>query len=300
MAPPRLSKTALAGAVWGGPFFLIIILSLCVITLWLTLSIDSLFPLLSPILILLLATPIGVPILGYVALNQIRRSAGRLYGLGLALFDLLAFPLLALDAAIAGLGIFAARASASYWSSAAGTYGDLVGVVAVLLIVVACVVIDFLTIRRVWGAVTQPPVGALPADQLKRSRLKTMLSVAAPVLAFVLGVFGFAFLLWSLTERFESAKARIRTCIFEADAKLVDRLVPGPTRKPGEEESAVEVPSRALQTAEVSADVFARLLADGAKEPGLLDEQTREGTGGRNWQQVRTTCVTARSMARAG
>ena len=96
-APPRLSKTALVGAVWGGPLFAIIILSLCVITLWLTLSLDSLFPLLSPILILLLATPIGVPILGLVALKQIRRSAGRLYGLGLAVFDLLAFPLLALE-----------------------------------------------------------------------------------------------------------------------------------------------------------------------------------------------------------
>jgi len=287
MVSPRLSKTALVGAVWGGPFFLIIILSLCVITLWLTLSINSLFPLLSPIMILLLATPIGVPILGYVALNQIRRSASRLYGLGLALFDLLAFPLLALDAAIAGLVKFAARALASYWSSAAGTPGDLVGVVAVLLIVVACVVIDFLTIRWVWRAVTQPPVGALPADQLKRSRLKAMLSVAAPVLAFVLGVFGFAFLLWSLAERFESAKARIHTCIFEADAELVDRLVPRATRKPGRmEESAVEVPSRAPQTAEVSADVFARLLADGVKEPGLLDEQTREGAW---WPKLATS-----------
>ncbi len=161
-APPRLSKTALVGTVWGGPFFVIIILSLCIITLWLTLSINSLLPLLSPILILLLATPLGVPILGYVALKQIRHSAGRLYGLGLALFDLLAFPLLALDAVIAGLGLFAARASASYWSSAAGTYGDLVGVVAVLLIVVACVVIDFLTIRWVWRAVNRPPAGAAP------------------------------------------------------------------------------------------------------------------------------------------
>ena len=114
-APPRLSKTALEAPSGAGRFFVIIILSLCVITLWLTLSIDSLFPLLSPILILLLATPVAVPILGYIALNQIRHSAGSLYGLGLAVFDLLAFPLLALDAVIGGLGILAARASASYW-----------------------------------------------------------------------------------------------------------------------------------------------------------------------------------------
>jgi hypothetical protein len=283
-AAPRLSKTALVGAVWGGPLFAIIILSLYVITLWLTLSTNALFPLLSPILILLLATPIGVPIVGYVALSQIRHSAGRLYGLGLALFDLLAFPLLALDAVIAGLGIFAARVSASHWS-AAGTLGDLALVVAVLLIVGACVVIDFLTIRWVWRAVNQPPAGGLPADRSKRAGLKTMLLVAAPVAAFLLGFFGFAFLLWSLTEGFESATARIHTRIFEADAKLVDELVPGPTRNPGQMQVRIATGRSAPQTALVSADVFARLLADGAKEPGLLDDQTWEGT----WWPKRAT-----------
>ena len=158
MGARRLSRTALAGAIWAGPFFLIIILTLCVITLWMTLGVSLLLPLLSPILILLLATPIGVPILGYVALKQIRRSAGRLDGLGLALFDLWAFPLLAFHAVIAGLGIFAVRASASGPG----------GVVALLLIVVACVVADFLIVRWVWRAVNQPPAGAIPADRPRR------------------------------------------------------------------------------------------------------------------------------------
>ena len=263
-AAPRLSKTALAGAIWAGPFFLIIILSLGVITLWMTLSVSLLLPLLSPILVLLLATPIGVPILGYVALKQIRHSAGRLYGLGLALFDLWAFPLLAFHAVIAGLGIFAVRASA----------GGLGGLVALLFIVVACVVADFLVVRRVWRAVNQPPAGALPADRSNRAGPRTMLSVAALALMFCLGVCSFAFLLWSLPQRFESARARIHTRIFEADAKLVDELVPKPTRKPA---NMHVNPSRAPQTAEVTADVFAKVLADGANPPGLLDDQMREG-----------------------
>ncbi len=275
-AVPRLSKTALAGSIWAGPFFLVIVVSLCVITLWMTLSLSLLFPLLSPILLLLLATPIGATFLGYVALNQIRHSAGRLYGLELALFDLWAFPLLALDAVIAGLGIFAARAST-------GGFG---GVVAPLLIVLACVVIDFLIVRWGWRAVNRPPAGSLRADQPKRAGLSTMLSVAAPVLMFCLGVFGFASLLWSVTERIENSRARIHTRIFEADARLVDQVVPRPTRKPAHaHNSAVEIPGRDPQTAQVNAAVFDRLLADGANPPGLLDDQTREG----NWWPKRAT-----------
>ena len=40
---------------------------------------------------------IGTTILGVVAINQIRYSAGKLYGLPLAIFDALLFPMLLLD-----------------------------------------------------------------------------------------------------------------------------------------------------------------------------------------------------------
>ncbi|NLY00923.1 MAG: serine/threonine protein kinase [Rhodopirellula sp.] len=276
VAVQRLSKTALAGSIWAGPFFLVIVVSLCVITLWMTLSLSLLFPLLSPFLLLLLAAPIGVTILGYVALKQIRRSAGLLYGLELAVFDLLAFPLLALDAVIAGFGIFAARA----------LIGGLGGAATLFFIVVACVVVDVLVVRWGWRAVNRRRAGALPVERPKRGGLKTKLSVAAPVLMFCLGVFGFAFLLWSVTERIENARARIHTRIFEADAKLVDELVLRPTRQPAHShDSALEIPSRDPQTAQVNAAVFARLLADGANPPGLLDDQTREG----NWWPKQAT-----------
>jgi hypothetical protein len=39
-------------------------------------------------------------VLGWIAIAQIRHSSGKLYGLGLAAFDALAFPIVALDAAI--------------------------------------------------------------------------------------------------------------------------------------------------------------------------------------------------------
>ncbi|MFZ4768529.1 MAG: hypothetical protein ACOYMN_26580, partial [Roseimicrobium sp.] len=40
--------------------------------------------------------PLGATLLGWIAVTQIRRSAGKLYGLGLAVFDAMLFPLLAL------------------------------------------------------------------------------------------------------------------------------------------------------------------------------------------------------------
>lgn len=47
-----------------------------------------------------LAASFGTTILGIVSITHIRHSAGRLYGMGLALFDALFFPVLALNAAI--------------------------------------------------------------------------------------------------------------------------------------------------------------------------------------------------------
>jgi len=88
------------------------------------------------------------------------------------------------------------------------------------------------------------------------------------------------------------ARAQIHTRIFEADAKLVDELVPGPTRKPGQMQDSepqaapLNAPRRAAQTAEISTEVFARLLKDVANPPGVLDEQIREGTW---WPKVATS-----------
>jgi hypothetical protein len=53
-----------------------------------------------PFLLLGFSSVFGTTILGFVAISHIRHSAGRLYGMGLALFDALLYPLLALDVAI--------------------------------------------------------------------------------------------------------------------------------------------------------------------------------------------------------
>jgi serine/threonine protein kinase len=108
---------------------------------------------------------------GWVAVSQIRRSGGKLHGLWLAVFDGLLFPLLALDAAIFGLGYWAARllAKLPYFSpSGDGSFGGGIALgyqIALVIFIwlagstVVSVLADVVLVRRVWRAVKTPPNG---------------------------------------------------------------------------------------------------------------------------------------------
>jgi protein involved in polysaccharide export with SLBB domain len=133
------------------------------------------------LLLPILTAPIGVSLLGYVAISQIRHSRGRLYGLGLALFDALLFPLLALDGMISipfyivyySIQVAARRADAAshlkeigialqhYGCEAAtspptttpSTAGALL--LAIVLIILA-ILVDYWIIRWAWRTVNRP------------------------------------------------------------------------------------------------------------------------------------------------
>jgi predicted Ser/Thr protein kinase len=91
---PRLCVTALVGALWVAVGAALAVLGLT--------TRQSPHPEFVRILVLivLFSTPFGTTICGAVAVSRIRHSGGRLYGLGLAVFEALLFPLLLLDAAI--------------------------------------------------------------------------------------------------------------------------------------------------------------------------------------------------------
>ncbi len=119
------------------------------------------------------AAPFGTTILGAVSLRQIRRSAGRLCGLGLALFDALLYPLLVLDWFV---GVFCIEFT-MVLRQAGGHYGGGEpdwNVVAVLTVPIAAVV-DFFVVRAAWRAVRRsvdepqkqpgrPPAAPAPVD----------------------------------------------------------------------------------------------------------------------------------------
>jgi hypothetical protein len=166
-APVRFSRVAVAGAVWA-PFFLFVAVSTVVVVpvrvevgaeppgpAWWQIALAvTLLP-------LGLTAPFGTTICGAVSLAQIRHSAGRLYGLGLAVFDLLLYPLLVLDVAI-GFVVFAVM---QYVASRSD--GEHVQVILLLpmlgITFLICAAVDTLIFWLVWRAARPKPQDPMPS-----------------------------------------------------------------------------------------------------------------------------------------
>jgi len=78
---------------------------------------------------------LGMTALGWLAVTQIRRSAGTIYGLGLALFDGLLFPLLVFDFLVYR-----------------GINSDFLG----SLFVPPLLVLEYFIVRKVWRRCLRP------------------------------------------------------------------------------------------------------------------------------------------------
>ena len=116
-------------------------------------------------------------ILGWIAVSQIRRSAGKLYGMWLGVFDGLLFPLLALDGAVFGVCV-----------SVLIALHLKPGFILLAPMVALILVLDWFIIRRVWRAVTVP-AGLNPS--MTAGGHKTNRVVIAVVLGIVvLGILG--------------------------------------------------------------------------------------------------------------
>ena len=150
-AESRLSRLALVGAIWAcAAFCMGPILFLALNTVvpsskggppWWLGAIPSMLA-----LIVSATAPFGTTICGGVALYQIRHSKGKLHGLGLALADLLVFPLLALDILIAVLSVAAFRLLPI-------GLGPSRVIAVVVLATLTILNVDLLLIRRAWRAV---------------------------------------------------------------------------------------------------------------------------------------------------
>ena len=96
-------------------------------------------------------------ILGWIAISQVRHSRGGLYGIGLAVFDGVFFPLLVLDLLIVSLF----RSFLPYFVPGNGEPKPVIlltGLIALFAAVV--VVVDYLIVRAVWRAVNRPLANA--------------------------------------------------------------------------------------------------------------------------------------------
>jgi tRNA A-37 threonylcarbamoyl transferase component Bud32 len=151
---PRLSRTALVGALWAPWFFLAV--SAYFWPVIVQVKPDSAphgpagWQVMITLLPLGLTSPFGTTILGYVALSHIRHSAGRLYGLGLALFDALLFPLLLVDGLVFVL-VTVIVSALVYWLPGPPPLNSALSPHLILLPAgLVSVVLDYFIVRRVW------------------------------------------------------------------------------------------------------------------------------------------------------
>jgi len=161
----RLSRTAISGACWAALFLVIFPLIFLLYRGVDPHSDAQLHSVWAPKLMMLLvvifgiAAPFGTTILGWVAVSQIRRSAGKIYGMGLAVVDGLLLPLLVLDAgmvsAIVRVSSHQHQINPPESGHPYGGFNEVDGSL-LLLILAACFVVDYFIIREVWRAVCKP------------------------------------------------------------------------------------------------------------------------------------------------
>jgi serine/threonine protein kinase len=103
----------------------------------------------------------GATFLGWVAVTQIRRANGRLYGLGLALFDGLFFPLLLLDGFIVFAGLLGARVVADNFRHLNGSLFRDTKDFGLWMLVVGGIILwtNIRIIRRAWRLAKPAAVG---------------------------------------------------------------------------------------------------------------------------------------------
>jgi serine/threonine protein kinase len=201
---PHFSGMAIIGAIWAAFFFIAAPLVLTVsavptgmnpyTTIWQTLLRFTLLP-------LGISALFGTTILGCIAILQIRRSAGRIYGMALAVFDALLFPLLALN----GLIVFLAdvvHEPLRRWLMPEMNPDVFVIVIIGGLTLVSCVLLDFFTVRSVWRAVKRQPGEPAPAA----------LSRKKPTVAFkiIMGIVVLLCAAWLASVYVKSQRVAIR------------------------------------------------------------------------------------------
>jgi hypothetical protein len=145
----RLSITALIGAIWSPFFFIMLALSAVQVA-----ANSSAADLASAVQFIVLplgwAAPFATTVLGLLALGQIQRSQGAQYGLSLALFDALLFPLLLLDWII--FATFGRMAGALVYNETLSP-GLANGLIAQFFPTAMVILLDYYLIIKAWRAV---------------------------------------------------------------------------------------------------------------------------------------------------
>jgi serine/threonine protein kinase len=154
-APSRFSRLAIVGAVW-----IVLGVSLALVTKSFADSFSRttggpqglILACMISMAVIYVSSPFGLTILGWVAVGQIRRSAGRLCGLWLAVFGGLLFPLLFVDAWIFRAWNSISRTAVTHFANP-----NLLAQLALPASALTAAMVDYFIVRSVWRVVNKPP-----------------------------------------------------------------------------------------------------------------------------------------------
>ncbi|MEI6074457.1 MAG: protein kinase [Verrucomicrobiota bacterium] len=134
-----------------------------------------------------LSAPFGTTILGWIAVSRIRRSAGKLRGLWLAVVDGLLFPLMVLDIGLFAGACLIAPALMNPRGLQIGSQTSIPHWLLLLPIVVGAIVfLNWLIVRLVWSAVNHPFEGAAPVGTTKKGSTVKIFAVTSGALVVLL------------------------------------------------------------------------------------------------------------------
>jgi len=169
LGKPRFSRKAIVGAVWAASA-LPLPVALFAVRFFVGVSaglpgpegmsdVQGTFILIPALFALLgLSALFGTTILGLVAIGEIRRSRGRLTGLGLAFFDAALFPTLLVNGAIFAVSLIVASVLTR------GGPTSVVYSTGFIATVLFSLTIDVLVLRRWWRSVNEPIDGGGKVD----------------------------------------------------------------------------------------------------------------------------------------
>jgi hypothetical protein len=225
---------------------------------------------------------------------QIRGAAGRIQGLGLAVFDGLFLPILAADFIVLFAWAFAAKALAASRGLGGSMFRDLWEFAFFsLLIGLTAAGANYLILAPVWRAVT----GKATSDALTsgtRTRLKLLiLAIVSGLAVTILVPAGMMLSETSRKARYGWAVepgTKLNYHVFEADADMVDRQVPFDAREPGNAVPRTGVYTLAqpytavAQMAEIEGALLTNLVDHAATNSGLLVTTTKKGEEIYQWR----------------
>ena len=311
LSAPRWSLAAIAGAVGIGFFLVVIVLWLVD---WPASSDPSFGHTLPQILFRGAVLPAGLvaafagTILGWIAVARIRRSAGQLRGLRLAAFDGLFLPLLTVDFFILIVWAIAVKALAASRGLGGSMFRNLWDFVAfTLLLGLATGWVNYLIIRPVWRAISGSAGGGAPGTNPHTQRSLRRLAVALGLAVTILYP-GYVL----LTENSRKARygwgveagTELNYQVFEADAALVDQLVPFDVREPGNALSSAGTYTLApsytavAQMAEIDGAIMTALRQPAATNSGILVNTTKKGESIYHWSPDAWSYKTAQASGK--